>query len=118
MAGQVAHCAMCEGVVKPDITFFGESLPSRFFACMREDLPKADLLIVIGSSLSVRDRPTRQAGGMRFRRGWSQLHSMADPISPPPQVFPFAALVGEVPQSCPRLLINRCARARSGGRRA
>lgn len=56
MAGEVAHCAVCEGVVKPDITFFGESLPARFFACMREDLPKADLLVVIGSSLSVRWR--------------------------------------------------------------
>ncbi|SNX83663.1 related to NAD-dependent histone deacetylase [Melanopsichium pennsylvanicum] len=40
------------GLVKPDIVFFGESLPSRFFTCI-PDLKTADLLIVMGTSLQV-----------------------------------------------------------------
>lgn len=41
------------GLVKPDIVFFGEGLPSRFFECVKTDLRKADLLIVVGTSLQV-----------------------------------------------------------------
>ncbi|XP_071161601.1 NAD-dependent protein deacetylase sirtuin-2-like isoform X2 [Mytilus edulis] len=43
----------CEGVVKPDIVFFGESLPHRFLQCMSEDFGKCDLLIIMGTSLLV-----------------------------------------------------------------
>lgn len=30
--GTVAICPACKGYVKPDIVFFGESLPARFFS--------------------------------------------------------------------------------------
>ncbi|XP_038062252.1 NAD-dependent protein deacetylase sirtuin-1-like [Patiria miniata] len=40
-------------VMKPDIVFFGEGLPKDFYHCLDEDKDKADLLIVIGSSLKV-----------------------------------------------------------------
>ncbi|KAF9361083.1 NAD-dependent histone deacetylase sir2 [Mortierella sp. AD094] len=40
-------------VMKPDIVFFGERLPSAFDDNFDEDRDKADLLIVIGSSLKV-----------------------------------------------------------------
>ena len=43
------------GLVKPDITFFGERLPERFFACLR-DFDRCDLLIVMGTSLTVEAR--------------------------------------------------------------
>ncbi|KAN0047419.1 hypothetical protein ACTA71_001801 [Dictyostelium dimigraforme] len=43
----------CKGIVKPDIVFFGESLPSRFNDCARQDFTKCDLLLVIGTSLKV-----------------------------------------------------------------
>jgi NAD-dependent histone deacetylase SIR2 len=50
--GEVAHCFSCNGLVKPDIVFFGEALPSSFFD--NRDMPgKADLCIVMGTSLSV-----------------------------------------------------------------
>eukprot|EP00072_Mus_musculus_P065943 XP_017167706.1 PREDICTED: NAD-dependent protein deacetylase sirtuin-2 isoform X4 [Mus musculus] len=29
------RCEQCQSVVKPDIVFFGENLPSRFFSCMQ-----------------------------------------------------------------------------------
>ncbi|KAK5779385.1 uncharacterized protein PWA37_004262 [Arxiozyma heterogenica] len=41
------------GVLKPDITFFGEALPSKFHKTIREDVLKCDLLICIGTSLKV-----------------------------------------------------------------
>ncbi|XP_046333319.2 NAD-dependent protein deacetylase sirtuin-2-like [Haliotis rufescens] len=43
----------CAGLVKPDIVFFGEKLPDRFFSCVKEDFGKCDLLIILGTSLSV-----------------------------------------------------------------
>ena len=39
-------------MVKPDIVFFGEGLPSEFFA-KRELVRDADLIIVMGTSLAV-----------------------------------------------------------------
>ncbi|XP_062596966.1 NAD-dependent protein deacetylase sirtuin-2-like isoform X1 [Saccostrea cucullata] len=43
----------CEGFVKPDIVFFGERLPSRFSTCASEDFKACDLLIIMGTSLTV-----------------------------------------------------------------
>ncbi|KAN0110740.1 SIR2 domain containing protein [Hyaloscypha variabilis] len=53
-AGKVPHCNVpqCNGLVKPDIVFFGESLPEAFF--QNRHIPAmADLVIVMGTSLSV-----------------------------------------------------------------
>jgi len=42
------------GVLKPDITFFGEQLPTRFFDRFRHhDMARVDLVLVIGTSLKV-----------------------------------------------------------------
>nr|KAF6411742.1 sirtuin 2 [Rousettus aegyptiacus] len=46
-------CEKCQSVVKPDIVFFGENLPARFFSCMQSDFLKVDLLIIMGTSLQV-----------------------------------------------------------------
>ncbi|KAL3921770.1 MAG: hypothetical protein SGILL_002571 [Bacillariaceae sp.] len=51
--GETPLCMRCEGNVKPDIVFFGESLPDRFHHLLQKDLPKADLLLVMGTSLQV-----------------------------------------------------------------
>lgn len=50
----VPHCItpQCNGLVKPDIVFFGEQLPAEFFK--NRELPSlADLCIVMGTSLTV-----------------------------------------------------------------
>ena len=61
--GTVAFCSStsptdnarrCPGVLKPDIVFFGESLPSHFHRQMALDRSQADLIIVVGTSLRVR----------------------------------------------------------------
>ncbi|GMT13325.1 hypothetical protein PFISCL1PPCAC_4622, partial [Pristionchus fissidentatus] len=51
----VPHCEApdCDGVVKPDIIFFSESLPRDFFVKIVQDFPCCDLLIVMGTSLIV-----------------------------------------------------------------
>lgn len=41
------------GVMKPDITFFGESLPDKFHNYVGNDVRECDLLICIGTSLKV-----------------------------------------------------------------
>lgn len=53
-AGKVPHCAnaACNGVVKPDIVFFGESLPPAFGQNSHKT-SDADLVLIIGTSLTV-----------------------------------------------------------------
>ncbi|XP_076175109.1 sirtuin 1 [Ptiloglossa arizonensis] len=43
-----------QGIMKPDIVFFGEGLPDAFHDAMSKDKDDCDLLIVVGSSLKVR----------------------------------------------------------------
>jgi len=43
----------CNGLVKPDIVFFGEGLPQRFGDLLHGDIRGTDLLIVMGTSLTV-----------------------------------------------------------------
>eukprot|EP01117_Protostelium_nocturnum_P003461 TRINITY_DN144_c1_g1_i2.p1 TRINITY_DN144_c1_g1~~TRINITY_DN144_c1_g1_i2.p1 ORF type:complete len:380 (-),score=94.24 TRINITY_DN144_c1_g1_i2:23-1162(-) len=50
---EIPKCAHCNGYVKPDIVFFGESLPERFHELRHDDFPQCDLLLVIGTSLQV-----------------------------------------------------------------
>jgi len=52
-AKEVPYCTECGGLVKPDIVFFGEELPQKFFDCYFEDFQKCDLLLVFGTSLTV-----------------------------------------------------------------
>ncbi|XP_052800890.1 uncharacterized protein LOC128231753 isoform X2 [Mya arenaria] len=42
----------CVGIVKPDIVFFGEDLPRRFYSYMK-DMLQTDLVLVMGTSLEV-----------------------------------------------------------------
>uniref|UniRef100_A0A6A7FRQ6 NAD-dependent protein deacetylase Sirt2-like isoform X1 n=2 Tax=Hirondellea gigas TaxID=1518452 RepID=A0A6A7FRQ6_9CRUS len=49
----IPSCTECAGVVKPDIVFFGEGLPDKFFQRLSSDFPSCDLLIIMGTSLTV-----------------------------------------------------------------
>ncbi|KAK9461606.1 DHS-like NAD/FAD-binding domain-containing protein [Lipomyces oligophaga] len=50
---EIPKCGHCGGYVKPDIVFFGENLPPRFFKLLPDDLAAADLVLVAGTSLQV-----------------------------------------------------------------
>lgn len=52
-ADRVPTCTICNGLVKPDIVFFGEDLPHRFHTLPQKDFSKCDLLIIMGTSLEV-----------------------------------------------------------------
>ena len=49
----VPPCASCGGVLKPDVVFFGESVPRDQVALAQEHLENADAMLVVGSSLMV-----------------------------------------------------------------
>lgn len=58
---RVADCVACAGVLKPDIVYFGETVPAARVAEAHTLVDEADLVVVIGSSLTVRS-------GYRFVR--------------------------------------------------
>eukprot|EP01117_Protostelium_nocturnum_P014633 TRINITY_DN558_c0_g1_i1.p1 TRINITY_DN558_c0_g1~~TRINITY_DN558_c0_g1_i1.p1 ORF type:complete len:777 (+),score=268.84 TRINITY_DN558_c0_g1_i1:131-2461(+) len=49
----VPICPKCHNTIRPDVTFFGEGMPSRFMDNHLEDLRQCDLLIIAGTSLVV-----------------------------------------------------------------
>ncbi len=58
---RVPDCAACGGMLKPDVVFFGESVPRERVARAMDALRDADALLVVGSSLMV-------YSGYRFAR--------------------------------------------------
>ncbi|MCP9946843.1 NAD-dependent protein deacetylase [Streptomyces somaliensis] len=58
---RVVPCALCGGVLKPDVVFFGETVPPRRVEHCRELVREATSLLVLGSSLTV-------MSGLRFVR--------------------------------------------------
>ncbi|MDR2629301.1 MAG: NAD-dependent deacetylase [Spirochaetaceae bacterium] len=52
-AGGLPRCSRCGAVLKPAITFFGENLPYRALKAAEEEARKADLMLVLGTSLTV-----------------------------------------------------------------
>ena len=52
-SGALPKCPKCERVLKPAITFFGESLPMDALREAVEESNKSDLMLVLGTSLTV-----------------------------------------------------------------
>ncbi len=50
---EVPPCPRCGGMLKPDVVFFGESVPRERVAAAQDALARADALLVAGSSLMV-----------------------------------------------------------------
>ncbi|MGD1997090.1 MAG: NAD-dependent deacylase [Anaerolineae bacterium] len=51
--GRIPRCSVCQGVVKPNVVLFGEQLPSSVLNAAMEHVRMADLMLVVGSSLTV-----------------------------------------------------------------
>ena len=71
IASQGIPRCRCGGVYKPDITFFGESLPEEAFRAAQSLAIRSDVFLVLGTSLTVfpaagLPRLTLQAGGKVF----------------------------------------------------
>lgn len=54
-ADKTPMCTKCDknGVIKPDIVFFGENLPEKFYVLPHQDFKECDLLLIMGTSLTV-----------------------------------------------------------------
>jgi NAD-dependent deacetylase len=52
-SGELPKCPKCGRVLKPAITFFGESLPIDALREATEEAQKSDLMLVLGTSLTV-----------------------------------------------------------------
>ncbi|XP_058243789.1 NAD-dependent protein deacetylase sirtuin-3 isoform X1 [Hemibagrus wyckioides] len=52
MTDSIPTCTFCSATVKPNVVFFGEDLPEKYFQ-HETDFPKADLLIIMGTSLKI-----------------------------------------------------------------
>ncbi|XP_022103167.1 NAD-dependent protein deacetylase sirtuin-2-like isoform X2 [Acanthaster planci] len=52
-AERIPNCDQCGGLIKPDIAFFGEGPINSWHDLPKEDFPKCDLLIVMGTTLMV-----------------------------------------------------------------
>lgn len=50
---RVPGCEACDGVLKPDVVFFGENVPKGWVEAAWTLMRKADVLLVVGSSLTV-----------------------------------------------------------------
>jgi NAD-dependent deacetylase len=65
--GGMPRCPSCGKVLKPAITFFGESLPVKALAAAEAAAQKADLMLVLGTSLTV--FPAAGLPRLTLRRG-------------------------------------------------
>ena len=52
-AGELPRCPHCGRILKPAITFFGESLPAEALREAVEESQKSDLMLILGTSLTV-----------------------------------------------------------------
>ena len=50
--GEILECEKCKGPCKPNVVFYGENLPKRFFEKMKE-CEDCDLVLIMGTSLLV-----------------------------------------------------------------
>lgn len=69
------HCPACGGDLRPNVVFFGGSVPTERVQTCQQALQQADALLVVGSSLTV-------FSGFRFCRRASQLNMPIGIINP------------------------------------
>lgn len=89
-AGTIPHCVQCDGLVKPDIVFFGEAVSLLIVNCIDPSSEQASQL----PEIFHRSLPALQLADLLIVIGTSLV------------VHPFASLVDMVPPECPRVLIN------------
>lgn len=53
ISGQIPYCTHCGTIMKPDITLYEEPLPMKAWQQASDEVSRADLMFVIGSSLEV-----------------------------------------------------------------
>jgi len=64
---EVPHCPHCGGVIKPNVILFGEQLPIQQLLAAQDFARKADLILVVGTSLEV--APASELPMLALRNG-------------------------------------------------
>jgi NAD-dependent deacetylase len=79
-AGELPRCPQCGRVLKPAITFFGESLPLEARREAEAEAQQADLMLILGTSLRV--FPAADLPRTTLRRGGELVivNNMATPL--------------------------------------
>jgi NAD-dependent deacetylase len=79
-SGALPQCPRCGRVLKPAITFFGESLPADALRAAGEEAQRADLMLILGTSLTV--YPAASLPDYTLRNGGDVVivNNMATPL--------------------------------------
>ena len=77
MLGGKVRCPACGGTIKPDVIFFGEPLNRDVLGQSEQEARAADLMVVLGSSLTV--YPAAALPEVTLRRGGKLVIVNADP---------------------------------------
>jgi NAD-dependent deacetylase len=73
-------CPKCGRVLKPAITFFGESLPADALREAVSESQKADLMLILGTSLTVHPAASMPEYTLRNGGGIIIVNNMATPL--------------------------------------
>lgn len=97
----VPRCPQCGGAYKPDITFFGEALPEAAFRGAQSLAIRADVMLVLGTSLTV--YPAAGLPSLTLQRGGKVFIVNAQPTSLDdsavcryPDLLEFADAIGDI----------------------
>jgi NAD-dependent deacetylase len=109
LAGVVPHCEFCGGALKPQAVFMGESLPAEVFLDAQMECQTCDLMLVVGSSLTV--VPAANLPVMAHRLGAvlviiNYRHTPADDMAE-------VVLQEDVAEALPRI-VRACRQRRAG----
>ncbi len=77
LKGEVPRCPKCGGVIKPDIVFYGENLNEDNLDRAFRDFQRADLVLVLGTSLVV--HPAASLPELTLQRGGKVVIVNAQP---------------------------------------
>jgi NAD-dependent deacetylase len=103
--GQVPHCTFCQNILKPDIVLYEEVLPVEVWSRAYANSERADVMLVVGSSLEV-----MPVGGLPWQALGSGAEVIVINLSPTPideqasiVIHADAALI--LPQISARLMV-------------
>ena len=78
--GEMPKCPKCGKVIKPAITFFGESLPTEALRAAVTESQDADLMLVLGTSLTVHPAASMPEYTLRTGGKIIIVNNMATPL--------------------------------------
>ncbi len=102
LAGLIPYCNHCGAIIKPDITLYEEPLPMQAWQDANEEVTKADVMLIAGSSLEVIPASSlpydaHQGGSKIIIVNYS--HTYLDPLAD-------VVINGDVAEVLPKILEN------------